>query len=301
MKILLLGSNGQLGRSVIDSFRTSKFNLFECNKKDLDVTEFESTKKYISNLKPNIVINASAYTLVDNAEIDKEQAKLINDDAVKNIAEICQSIDSILFHISTDYVFDGISAIPYKENFKTNPKTFYGLTKLNGELSIKSSGCKYIIIRTSWLFSEYGNNFLKTMLKLSSHQKELSIINDQKGAPTYARDLADAILIIASKLNESKFKSEVYHFSGDSFCTWYDFAKEIFSQAEKNKFTVPKSVKAIESREYPCLAYRPPYSCLNCDKIKNKYHLELSDWKTGIKRALNFLLKEEKYINIKNE
>ena len=194
MKILVLGCKGQLGRCLNDQLKNTHHEVIYTSREQIDIANFEQTKNQILKNSPDIIINATAYTAVDKAEEDQKNAKLINHLAVKNIAHICNQQGCWLIHVSTDYVFDGKAKIPYKEVDETNPQGVYGETKLKGELAIRSSGCKHIIIRTAWVFSEYGNNFLKTMLRLGAERDELSIVGDQVGCPTYAQDIAKAIV-----------------------------------------------------------------------------------------------------------
>ena len=193
MKILVLGCKGQLGRCLNDQLVNTDHEVIYTSREQIDISDFEVTKSKILEFSPNLIINATAYTAVDKAEEDQKTANLINHLAVKNIADICNQLECWLIHVSTDYVFDGNSNVPYKEDDQTNPQGAYGETKLKGELAIQASGCKHLIIRTAWVFSEYGNNFLKTMLRLGAERDELSS-TDQVGCPTYAQDIAKSII-----------------------------------------------------------------------------------------------------------
>ena len=227
MKILVLGCKGQLGRCLNDQLKSTDHQVIYSSRDQIDISDFKVTKSKILEHSPDLIINATAYTAVDRAEEDQETANLINHIAVKNIADICNQQDCWLIHVSTDYVFDGNSKIPYKEDDQTNPQGTYGETKLKGELAIQISGCKHIIIRTAWIFSEYRNNFLKTMLRLGAERNELSIVGDQIGCPTYAQDIARSIVEIVPQLNSRK-DNGIYHYCGDQPCSWYDFANAIF-------------------------------------------------------------------------
>ena len=224
------------------------------------------------------------------AEEDQQTANLVNHLAVKNIADICNQLECWLIHVSTDYVFDGKSNVPYREDDITNPQGVYGETKLFGELAIQTSGCKYIIIRTAWVFSEYGNNFLKTMLLLGADRDELSIIVDQIGCPTYAHDIAKSIISIFPHLHLEKNIHGIYHFCGDKPCSWNDFAKVIFSEAHSLGVRTPNSVKSINTIDYPTLAARPAYSVLDCSKIKSYFGINNSDWMLGVKTAIKNII-----------
>ena len=286
MKILVLGSKGQLGRCLNDQLKNIEHEVIYTSREQIDVADFEGTKNKFFEISPNVVINATAFTAVDKAEQDQEQANLINHLAVANIASLCCQLDCWLIHVSTDYVFDGNSKVPYREEDQPNPQSVYGETKLNGELAIQSSGCKKIIIRTAWVFSEYGNNFLKTMLSIGTKRNELFIVDDQIGSPTYAQDIAIAIFFIISQLNSSEAIDGVYHFCGDFACSWSEFAKEIFNQMNKHDQVPIPIIKGIPSIEYPTLAKRPKFSVLDNRKLKEKFDILPSDWKVGVKSAL---------------
>lgn len=290
MKILILGANGQVGRCLSDQLKKTSYDVFYASRQQIDIADFEDTKAKILDISPDIVVNASAYTAVDKAEQNKEKANKINHLAVANIGEICNYLGNWLIHISTDYVFDGNSEVPYKEDDYSNPQSTYGETKLKGEFAIKNSGCKSIVLRTSWLFSEYGNNFLKTMLQLAAENDNLNIVGDQKGCPTYAQDLALAIVTIISKLNTLEGIEGTYHFSGNSACSWYEFAKEIFTQQKKYSYTSTPYLNAVSSKKYLKSAKRPKFSVLDNNKIKEKFDISPSDWKMGVSSALKKII-----------
>ena len=286
MKILVLGCTGQLGRCLNDQLSRTDHEVIYATREDIDITNFEMTRSQFLNISPDIVINAAAYTQVDRAEDDSEKANLINHIAVANIANICNQLGNWLIHVSTDYVFDGNSKTGYSENDKTNPQSIYGLTKLKGEHAVQTSGCKHIILRTSWVFSEYGNNFLKTILHLGKEKEELNIIVDQIGCPTYAHDIARCIIEIFSKL-ESKNNNDIYHFCGDIACSWFEFANKIFEQAHIKEIKVPSKINAISTSDYPQLANRPLSSILDCSKIKKDFGINASNWNEGIRQVIN--------------
>mgnify|MGYP005633119733 CR=1 FL=1 len=291
MKILVLGSKGQLGKCLNSQLENTNHDVLYTSREQIDISDFELTRKKILKASPNIIINATAYTAVDKAEEHQETADLINHLAIKNIANICNQQDYWLIHISTDYVFDGNSKVPYKENDQTNPKSVYGHTKLKGELAIQLSGCKHIIIRTAWVFSEYGNNFLKTMLLLGATRDKLSIVGDQLGCPTYGKDIASSIIAIIPHLNSNKNIQGIYHYCGDEPCTWHDFAQEIFNEAKLLGNRVPDSVNSINTNDYPTPAARPAYSVLNTSKIKSFFLVNNSDWRIGVKVAVKNVIK----------
>ena len=286
MKILVLGSKGQLGKCLANNLQKTNHKVSHTSRKEIDVANLELTRKHILKISPDVIINATAYTAVDKAEEDKKNADMINHIAVSNIAEICNKLGCWLIHISTDYVFDGLSNEPYLENDQTNPQGVYGETKLNGELVIQSSGCKYIIIRTSWVYSEYGNNFLKTMLDYGKEREELRLINDQIGCPTYAGDVARSIVKIVSKLNLCEGNG-IYHYCGDYSCSWYEFGKEIFKYAKRKNFKTPAIISPIKTTEYPVAAKRPAFSVLDCSKIENEFGIYRSSCHKGIRQAID--------------
>ena len=287
MKILVLGSKGQLGCCLQDQFAYTKYEVIYASRNELDLSKLHDAKKYISKLNPDIIINASAYSDVDNAEKNIEEAYLINHIAVKNIANICSEKDIWMIHISTDYVFDGTSNRPYKVNDKTSPRSVYGQSKLNGEISIVNSSCKFLIIRTAWLFSEYGKNFVKTMLRLNSTHTEISVVGDQIGSPTYTQDFARAIISTLKYLNEET-KSGIYHYSGNPECTWAEFAQHIFNEAsQQNKINRLPKIKIIDSSEYPTPVKRPSYSVLDTSLFESSFNYERQNWSDGIKQVIN--------------
>lgn len=286
MRILVLGCKGQLGKCLYNQLINTEHEVIYTSREQIDIADFEVTKNKILEISPDLIINTAAYTEVDKAEEHQEIANLINHLAVKNIADICNQQGCWLIHLSTDYVFDGKANIPYKENDETNPQGVYGQTKLKGELAIKRSGCKHIIIRTAWIFSEYGNNFLKTMLRLGTECDELSVVGDQVGCPTYAQDIAKLIIAIFPHLYLEKNIQGIYHFCGDTPCSWNDFAQVIFSEAKFLGNRIPYSVKSINTVDYPTTAVRPVYSVLNCSKIKSYFGIKSSDWRLGVKKVI---------------
>ena len=286
MKILVLGSTGQLGQCLNDQLAITAHDVVYTSRGQIDIAEFEVTKAQMLRISPDIVINATAYTAVDKAEEEHQAADRINHLAVANIASICNQLDCWLIHISTDYVFDGNSEVPYKEDNPTNPQGVYGCSKLKGEMVIEASGCKYLIIRTAWVYGEYGNNFLKTMLRLGADRDELSIVGDQIGCPTYAQDIAMSIVSILSCLDLKGSLSGIYHYCGDEPCSWYDFARAIFLEAEAQGLKTPSYVKSITTADYPTPATRPAYSALDCTKIKSVFDVTRSNWRDGIKTVI---------------
>lgn len=289
MKILVLGSKGQLGQCLNDQLAITEHDVVYTSRGEIDIADFEVIESQVLEISPDIVINATAYTAVDKAEEEHQAADRINHLAVANIASICNQLDCWLIHVSTDYVFDGNSEVPYKEDNPTNPQGVYGSSKLKGEAAIEASGCKYLIIRTAWVYSEYGNNFLKTMLRLGADRDELSIVGDQIGCPTYAQDIAKSIVSILSFLDLKGSSSGIYHYCGDEPCSWYDFARAIFLEAEVQGLKTPSYVKSITTADYPTPAIRPAYSVLDCTKIESVFDVTRSNWRDGIKIVIDRL------------
>jgi len=288
--ILVTGQNGQLGQSIkASSLQYPQYQFTFTDRKALDLSDSNNITTYFEQNKFDLIINCAAYTAVDKAEDQHALANTINHLAVKQLAEIAQQHHSILIHISTDYVFDGSAHQPYIENTEINPQNIYGSTKLKGEQAIEAVGCNAIIIRTSWVYSEYGNNFVKTMLRLGNDREQLNVIFDQVGTPTYAKDLATSILTIINSLatKQTDFQQHnlyLYHYSNEGVCSWYDFAKAIFELSG-----TPCNVFPIETKDYPTPAKRPYYSVLNKAKIKQQYQLNIPYWKDSLQVCLNNL------------
>lgn len=275
--ILVTGGNGQLGselREISHSYPGDNFIFTDVS--DLDITNHAAVKEFINSKKISVIINCAAYTAVDKAESEPKISSAINHLAVENFAKIAKEKSIKLIHISTDYVFDGTNHIPYQETDEPKPQSVYGQTKLDGELAMqKINPENSIIIRTSWVYSKYGNNFMRTMLSLGSERKELGVIVDQIGTPTYARDLANTILEILPNINNKNI--ELFHYSNEGVCSWYDFAIAIFEVKE-----VEVKVNAIETFQYSTAAKRPSYSVLNKSKIKNKFQIEIPNWRDSL-------------------
>ena len=278
--ILVTGSNGQLGSEIKVLSSNSDDTFFFTDANELDITDKKAIESFIETNQIDVIINCAAYTAVDKAEEDEELADKVNHLAVKYLAEVSCDRDIKLIHVSTDYVFDGKNYKPYVEDDATNPPSVYGKTKLDGEKALFEVAPKNsIIIRTSWVYSSFGANFVKTMLKYGKERDELRIIYDQVGTPTYARDLAMAILDIMPQLDNEK--PEVYHYSNEGVLSWYDFAKEIMKMAKIECDVVP-----IETHEYPLPAPRPHYSLLNKRKIKKTFNITIPFWKDSLSECL---------------
>ena len=281
--ILVTGSTGQLGSEIKELSSLYDYNFIFTNRNQLDISNEELIRKIVEDNNIDTVINCAAYTAVDKAEEEKELADKINRKAVKKLAKLSAELNIKLIHISTDYVFDGTAYKPYCEEFQTNPNSVYGQTKLDGDLEMmKINPHNSIIIRTSWVYSTFGNNFVKSMLKLGRTKDELGVIFDQVGTPTYAADLAKAILDILPKIENKKV--QVYNYSNEGVLSWYDFAKEIMRMAK-----IDCIVNPIETFQYPTPASRPHYSLLNKSKIKKEFNIEIPYWKDSLDCCLKKL------------
>lgn len=286
MRVLLTGADGQLGRCFQDSLPEG-WVIKETDAKTLDITNRLTVISEVESFKPNIIVNAAAYTAVDKAETETNIAALVNIDGARNLAEAANKVKARFIHISTDYVFDGTSSIPYVEDDRTNPLGIYGKTKLDGELAIQQVNPSAIIIRTAWVFSEYGNNFVKTMLRLGIDRDKLGVVADQRGCPTYAGDIANTIFQL---LQHENVVGGVYHYCGSKEVSWFEFAKAIFHQAEKDGYMGKPSVFAITTDDYPTPAARPSYSVLNCRKIKQYPLVAESDWEEALAQICRKLI-----------
>ena len=291
MNILVTGANGQLGNEMrIVSKRSSDRYIFT-DVEELDITNRDAVMNFVKENDIKVVVNCAAYTNVDKAEDDEATAELINAQAVKHLAEACKSNNATLIHISTDYVFGGNEGnTPRTEDEPVNPTGAYGRTKLHGEQTIQEVGCNYLIIRTAWLYSEFGNNFVKTMRRLSSERDKLNVVFDQIGTPTYALDLANVIMRFIEILKKennyqlSTVNSQlfgVYHFSNEGVISWYDFAKEI-CELSGNEC----DIQPCHSNEFPSKVKRPSYSVLDKTKIKNKLNITIPHWKESLKKCI---------------
>ncbi len=279
-KVLVTGANGQLGSEIrVLASLFPEMNFAFTDVAELDITNPEKVAEFIAAFKPEYLINCAAYTNVDKAETDLETATLLNAGAVGILADCSAKAGCQMIHISTDYVFDGKGPRPYKEDDPVAPQSAYGRTKLEGEILCQRNNPKSIIIRTSWLYSAFGNNFVKTMLRLGNERSELSVIVDQIGTPTNAADLARAILMIISSVEweEKSFQPGIYHYSNEGVASWYDFTRAIFDLTGINC-----KVNPITSEEYPSLVQRPPYSVMNKSKIKLIFGLQILHWRESL-------------------
>ncbi|HDM8051076.1 TPA: dTDP-4-dehydrorhamnose reductase [Vibrio fluvialis] len=285
MRVLLTGCNGQVGYCLAKklSDRTD-VTLLALDRKELDITNSNAVKTTVEEFQPNIVINAAAYTAVDKAEEELELAYAINRDGPKFLAEASKEVGAAILHISTDYVFKGNRKGEYKETDMTGPQGVYGASKLAGEIEVAKACGKHIILRTAWVFGEHGNNFVKTMLRLGMTKNALNIVGDQFGGPTYAGDIADALIQIATKITVGDdIEYGIYHYSGLPHVSWYEFAEAIFDVAVDKNLIIPKpTISSIGTHQYPTPAKRPSNSRLSIEKISNEFSIEASDWQAAL-------------------
>lgn len=277
MNILITGANGQLGNEFrLLSSKSLKDTYFFTDVQELDITDLKAINSFIKGKKIDVIVNCAAYTNVDKAEDDVELCNLINNKAVDNLAVAAKENNATLIHVSTDYVFSGESNVPCTEDYPTSPLGVYGKTKLDGENAIIRSGCRYLIFRTAWLYSEFGNNFVKTMIRLTTERDELKVVFDQVGTPTYARDLADIIFYIIENRKYLEYQG-IYHFSNEGVCSWYDFTKEISSIVGTEC-----DIQPCHSDEFPSKVKRPSFSVLDKSKLKKDFNYKVPYWKDSL-------------------
>lgn len=281
MNILVTGAKGQLGCEMQRLGMVSPNNYFFTDVAELDITNADAVMHAVRSASIDIIVNCAAYTNVDKAESDEATAELINATAVGNLARAMKEVGGTLFHISTDYVFGCDGNTPRTEDMPLNPLGVYGRTKLHGEQAILESGCKALIFRTAWLYSEFGNNFLKTMMRLTAEKEQLNVVFDQVGTPTYAGDLALAIFSII-EAGVYAGNEGIYHFSNEGVCSWYDFAVEIANVAGNTNCRI----NPCHSNEYPSSVTRPPYSVLDKTKIKNTFDIDIPHWKESMEYCI---------------
>ncbi len=285
MNILVTGANGQLGNEMRNVTRDSAHHYIFTDVAELDITDATAVEKMVADNDVKVIVNCAAYTNVDKAEDDRELAELLNAKAVENLAVAIRRNDGLLVHVSTDYVFGGTrNNTPCREEEAANPTGVYGETKLHGEEAVIRSGCHYLIIRTAWLYSEYGKNFLKTMLDLTATKPSLKVVFDQTGTPTYAYDLAAAICDI---IEQRKYEGRdgIYHYSNEGVCSWYDFTKAIAEYAGHTAC----DIQPCHSDEFPSKVVRPSYSVLDKTKIKTTFGLKVPYWTDSLKKCIDNL------------
>lgn len=284
MKVLITGKNGQVGNCLVSQLSNmTEINFLALNREELDITNAEQVSKIVNEYKPSVIINAAAYTAVDKAESEVELSNAINNLGPKNLAKAATQVNAAIIHISTDYVFAGNKDGLYTEVDEVNPQGVYGKTKLAGEQSVVQECDSHIILRTAWVFSEFGNNFVKTMLRLAQTRNTIGVVGDQFGGPTYAGDIAKTIINIAQQLQQGNTKYGVYNYSGYPHVSWQQFASEIFEKAfAKKLIRSPITVNSILTTDYPTPANRPANSKLDCSKIAIGFSIQPSDWKAAL-------------------
>ncbi|ABE55940.1 dTDP-4-dehydrorhamnose reductase [Shewanella denitrificans OS217] len=286
MRILITGKNGQVGSCLVELLDAeTDLTFLALDREQLDITDANEVSKVVAEFKPDIIINAAAYTAVDRAEKECELAYAINRDGPYNLALAANDVNALIIHLSTDYVFSGNSSESYVESDKTGPQSEYGRSKLAGEQAVVLACSRHIILRTAWVFGEHGNNFVKTMLRLAKTRDTLDVVADQFGGPTYAGDIAKAILAISNQVMKGNQAYGVYHYSGFPHVSWYDFAKTIFSTALQQGFLKNTiQVRPITTLDYLTPAKRPANSRLDCHKINIAFVIEQSDWQSALKQ-----------------
>lgn len=277
MVVAVIGAGGQLGQAlqhIAEDYAEIEFHFF--SSQQIDITREETIHAAWEQFQPDYCINAAAYTAVDKAESEPEKARQINVDGPRNLARICNEFNTVLLHISTDFVFDGNQQTPYKETDPTHPISVYGQTKRDGEVAVIETMQAYFIIRTSWVYSQFGHNFLKTMLRLAAERDSLSVVNDQIGAPTHAIDLAKMLVTIVQGQSETY---GIYHFSNQGSTSWYGFAQKIFEH-----YRIAIELKPITTAEYPTAATRPAHSVLDTAKIRQTFQVNIQNWEQALQQ-----------------
>ena len=288
LNILITGSNGQLGSALRRLGGVSPHNYFCTDVAELDITDASAVLRTVEERRIDVIVNCAAYTDVERAEEDEPRADLLNHKAAGNLAAAAKATGATLFHVSTDYVFDGTANRPCTEETPTAPRSVYGATKLHGEEEVLASGCRYVILRTAWLYSEIGRNFLRTMLRLTEEKEVLRVVFDQTGTPTYAGDLAEAIFDIVEH-RKYEGREGIYHFSDEGVCSWYDFARAIAEYAGNSAC----DIRPCHSDEFPSKAVRPAYSVLDKTKIKETFGIVIPHWTDSLRKCIGNIEKEK--------
>lgn len=289
-KFLITGAHGQVGYCLTQQLQ-GKHEILAVDRDELDITDERAVKKAIEDFCPNVIINAAAHTAVDRAETEVVLSEAINVKGPKYLAKAAKSVGAAILHISTDYVFDGQGEGKYKETDITAPQGVYGRTKLEGEQAVAQANDKFIVLRTAWVFGEHGNNFVKTMLRLAKTRDTLGVVADQIGGPTYAGDIATALIDISERIiDDQNVEYGIYHFTGEPYVSWCDFAKAIFTEAvSQNILEKTPHVNAITTADYPTPAKRPANSCLDLTKIQRVFGIQPSNWQKALKNIKAYM------------
>lgn len=289
-RFLITGANGQVGYCLTQQLQ-GKHEILAVDRDELDITDQSAVKNAVENFRPDVIINAAAHTAVDRAETEVELSEAINVKGPQYLAEAAKNVDAAILHISTDYVFDGQREGKYKETDATDPQGVYGKTKLEGEQAVAKTNDKFIVLRTAWVFGEHGNNFVKTMLRLAKTRDTLGVVADQIGGPTYAGDIAASLIQIAEKIIAGEdVQYGIYHFTGEPYVSWCDFAKAIFTEAvSQNILEKAPHVNAITTADYPTPAKRPANSCLDLTKIQRVFGIQPSNWQKALKNIKAYM------------
>lgn len=294
MKILIYGANGQLGWELVRRFKKLGVDAVGLDLPGYDISDEMQVRSVVKDEKPDIIINASAYTAVDQAEKETETAFKVNKDGPGYLAQACSDVHIPLIHVSTDYVFDGQSSKPYLEDDPVHPMGVYGESKEAGESEVRKWLPEHVIIRTSWFYGIHGNNFVKTMLRLGKENERIKVVDDQYGCPTFAGDLAKTIIkIVASFKKNGRLPWGTYHYCGQGITTWYGFAEKIFELAEQYIPLKVTELLPITTDDYPTLAKRPAYSALNCEKIEQAFGISVQPWQQSLEKMIEALLKDD--------
>ncbi|QYK03912.1 dTDP-4-dehydrorhamnose reductase [Shewanella zhangzhouensis] len=290
MRVLITGANGQVGQFLVDKLcKRSDVELFAMDRMQLDISNRAVVRDAFERIKPQVVINAAAYTAVDKAESEIDLCFAVNEIGSLNLAQASEQHQSLLLHISTDYVFDGTKSGAYIESDIAKPTSIYGRSKHAGEEAIKTNCSWFVILRTAWVFSEHGSNFVKTMLRLAQSKPELGIVADQFGGPTYAGDIADTLIKMMDKLLVNRALTGIYHYSGYPHVSWYDFAGRIFASAmQKQVLMQSPKLRPIETKDYPTSAVRPANSRLDCEAIATRFDISPSDWQLALEKIEDY-------------
>ena len=291
MKVLVVGHQGMLAQSLITALPSADFTVYSHGRPDLDITNMGNSHAVLTRMEPNLVINAAAYTRVDQAESDADQAFAVNRDGVRGLARSCRDLGIPIIHVSTDYVFDGQAREPYREDAPPAPLGVYGDSKWQGELALRELHPAHLIIRTAWLYSHDGHNFVKTMLRLGRERDVLQVVNDQYGCPTYSRDLAQAIVTMCQRIRQAGGHAPwgTYHFCSAGPITWCEFATAIFEEAGRFEQFRVREIIPIPTTAYPTPAQRPAYSVLDCSKIQSAFDITPRPWRDGLRACLQEL------------